>query len=741
MLLSSNRRLRQISLMLNLSLLSPNLPEIRSNYLYTIGSGQYEQAIGSWFLANPSSWIKHVTFLPPSDENDDRVNISEDYLLEPILNYISISIRSPSILIPGATPLTTAPGTPISEDAPRKDKLAEQDENSSSRDARIRSSGLLSLAHLLSTLPPGFDLERQLSDLFESGDIWNCFGAPEGDEVVRRSAWSLLIPLVKRDDGKLLEPYLEPVSKAVIFNAFEEDDPTVISVLFDGFLPFLRKYPQSWLLVDEDKENEENENESDEENDKLDDENEKDISKLKISKPISLLFTYLQLGCRANPQLSYPSLLVIFMTIPKEFLNKSILSPLVVSFLAPLYSNIFQPPYQVKAAQALFNAICECLTAIILNCEESHEDKVGIFKEWIKAIWDAYITHPGKDAKKVDSRLVGNELAKTFVKTHNAHILTADIVQELLTLTVDTIKEGDVTKSSRITEVINILLNDSYQSEMLHTLITPMLLNLLLLAIDQGRDENNIESTLAILQSTFNTLRNITSVEDVIVKVDDFILISLPTLLRGIHSSIATDVLLAYISKRNDPHQVSKAWKLALESEPSITVLSQLLEAENEGKLDHHNLSPSDESSINEIALSIASKVIEGNADSIEQNVIIGLFKNGSIGRFISPVMLQSMESLFAQSFSNQIHNKLYKSDDDVIFDVSIATLLQTISHASKELHQSISNEIFSATFLLDNGSDIAQSIWKQLTSNDEYVMKAKSFIINLISDVNSNIS
>ncbi|TIA71509.1 hypothetical protein E3P91_02525 [Wallemia ichthyophaga] len=694
MLLASNRRLRQVALSLNLALSSPNINDVRSNMLYTISESSYESSLGAWLLANPQSWLSNTTF-EEVPEGDDRIQLLEEYQLEPLINYISAAIRSPYLLLPTAG----TPGTPLTE--AKKDIMAEQEENYKSKDARIKSAGLNALGYLITTIPQGFDVQGLLRDLIDSGAIAECFNAPEGEEIVRRSVWSLLLPLLKRDEGKLIESNLHSFAPVIINNAFNEIDSTVTSVMFDGLLTFLHRFPSAWTIA-------------------IDEEQDDNQDGERIPKCLSSLLTFLELGCRASPpQVAYSSLLVILMTMPKEYLTQSTLSRLLVAFLAPLYSNIFPSPpvLQARHAEALLKSITECLVAIVANVVESRDTGLEVATEWIKAIWEAFVTSPTRDAKLLKANVVGPTLQNAFKKLHT-------VQEQNLDSAVDTVEEItlDSEDVSRSTEVLCEMVKSADGA------IENRFAGLLEKLVNNSLNEQ-AEANLDVIVIALRGIECISIIEGVLQQLDDFITVTLPTLVAGQSSSEATDLLLAYIAKRDNGDMIQQAWKGVLSAEPSLDVVAKLLDANANGDLDGKQLEgASTMAGIDEMALLLANRDIEGDSDQVEKRVINGILQSSD--KFISTVMHGSIERLYIDSFRGSVYSKLYRNSTHR--DVS----LSTIKHASIDVLVQLAKEIFIEAYIV-NEDATARDLWSRVYNVEKVFSAVKDFVFGLISDVN----
>lgn len=694
MLLASNRRLRQVALSLNVALLSPNINEVRSNMLYTISESSYESSLGAWLLANPQSCLSNTTF-EEVPEGDDRIQLLEEYQLEPLINYISAAIRSPYLLLPTAG----TPGTPLTE--AKKDMQAELEENSKSKDARIKSAGLNALGKLITTIPQGFDVQGLLRDLMDSGAIAECFNAPEGEEIVRRSVWSLLLPLLKRDEGKLIESNLHSFAPVILNNAFNENDSTVASVMFDGLLTFLHRFPSAWTIA-------------------IDEEQDDNEDEEKMPKCVSSLLTFLELACRASPpQVAYSSLLVILMTMPKEYLTQSTLSRLLVSFLAPLYSQIFPSPpvLQARHAEALLKSISECLVAIVANIVESQDVGLEVTVEWSKCIWEAFITSPTRDAKLLKANVVGETLQNAFRKLHRTN-------EKNLEKAIEAVEEItlDSEDASRSTEVLCDIVRSADGA--IETEFARLLEKLLNKALGEQSEAN-----LDVIGIALSGIESISTIQGVIQHLDDFVTVTLPTLVTGQHSSKVTDVLLAYIAKRDDSDMVQQAWKSVLSAEPSVDVVAKLLDANENGDLVGKQLEGSGTmAGIDEMILLLANRDIEGNSNDVEKRVINGVLQSSDL--FISTVMHGSIERLYVDAFRGSVDAKLYRKS------THSSVSLSTIKHASIDVLVQLAKEIFAEAYIV-NEDATAKDLWSTVATIENVVPAVKDFVLGLISDVN----
>lgn len=683
MLLGSNRRLRQVSLSVNLALLSSDLDDVRSNFLYTISESDYEAALGAWLLANPQSWLNNVIF---EGESEDNVQLLEEYKVEPVVNYISTAIRSPQLLLPASA----------SSSETKKDILAEQEESTKSKEARIKSAGLNALGQLIMTIPLSFDVYGLVRDLLDSGAITDCFRADEGEEVVRRAAWSLLLPLLKRENGKLVENNLNAFALAILNSAFTEGESTVRSVLFDGLLTFLHRFPSSWEIAIEEENNDENEDE--------------------IPKSVSNLLTYLELGCRSSPpQIAYSSMLVIIMTMPKQYLGRSCLSRLLVSFLAPLYSNIFPSPpsLQARHADALLKAFCECLVAIVVNVVELEEEKISVAVEWFKGIWEAFITSPTRDASLLATDSVAGLLFNTLVKLKKS---TGDIVNQV----VDEVEEDTLSSSNarRSTEVLSFMANAAEGQD------KTKLASLLEKTISDALNESVIDVT----QTALKDVNSISTIQSILPQLDDFILVNLPTLVSGEKSSQAIDLLLAYIAKREDKELVKQSWQGVLSAEPSLEAVSRLLDADERHQLSDKDLEGAGSiGGIDEMVLLLANRDIEGEADAVEKRVINGVMQSSE--KFISSVMAQSLETLYVDAFRGSVEAKLYRGVENRLVSVS------AIECASMSVLSQLAREIFLEAYIVNEDS-IAKKHWEELKTSTVITVSVWEFVVGLISNV-----
>ncbi|GAA5860656.1 hypothetical protein JCM8547_005490 [Rhodosporidiobolus lusitaniae] len=325
---------------------------------------------------------------------------------------------------------TPIPGTPTPSSADLEDP------------AFLRTSALLALSYLLSTLPCPLPLSEGAVAAILGEELWSLVERGETDQrqspkkvteqppMVRRAVYEMLEALAGRkeellvqgmgekgdDDGEEEDDVdgvtrLRIVSSKVLANCWGEEDG------WAGIVAFLRRYPQAWELADSVLSPPPVENDyEDEESGSAAPAFDSAASAFKPSPTLTLLLTHLSLGCSSHPAALYPTILLLLSTLPTSILppTSSALSLLFEHFWAAYSCRALSMGGRL-AQDAWASAMLECVVYELSRAEDEGE-KRDLAREWIgERLWRALLgTEEG--SKPVASRKTVGEYEKALTR-------------------------------------------------------------------------------------------------------------------------------------------------------------------------------------------------------------------------------------------------------------------------------------------------------------------------------------
>ncbi|BGP30376.1 hypothetical protein JCM10296v2_002130 [Rhodotorula toruloides] len=297
--------------------------------------------------------------------------------------------------------------------------------------AFLRTSALLALSYLLSTLPSPLALSEDTISTLTGEQMWDLVvrndpssGVKEQPQMVRRAMYELLGAIVGRKEEELLveaeksvkgeeedaeeeeeeedrEARLQGIAVRVLANCWAEEDG------WPGIIAFLRRYPQAWTLADA----------ALADSAERDDEQEATPSACFMpSHTISLFFQHLSSGCSSHPTSLYPTVLLLLSTIPSSLLPATCpaLSALFTSFWSAHSSRALAISGRL-AIDAWISAFLECLVYSLSKVDVSSV-VVELAKEWVgEKVWRAYLSRLEEgEGRPIASKKVAGEIQVTL---------------------------------------------------------------------------------------------------------------------------------------------------------------------------------------------------------------------------------------------------------------------------------------------------------------------------------------
>ncbi|GAA5949321.1 hypothetical protein JCM10213_006714 [Rhodosporidiobolus nylandii] len=293
----------------------------------------------------------------------------------------------------------------------------------------LRTSALLTLAHLLSSLPAPLPLPDPIVEALVGEELWSLVERAEGDarrtgvsdqpQMVRRAAYEMLEALVEREEEILLLPAgeeqgeededaadererrLRTVAQKVLVNCWAEEEG------WAGIVAFLRRYPQAWALADSSLSTPAP---------SPSEEEAPPAPSFTPSPTLSLLLAHLRTGCSMHPSL-YPTILLLLSTLPPSILPAS----------HEALDNLFTAFWSAKDSRALAiggrpavaswaAALLECLVFEAFKLDDLSL-RAEIAREWIaRKVWLAYLGVAEDAGKVAGTNRVAVEVEKALVR-------------------------------------------------------------------------------------------------------------------------------------------------------------------------------------------------------------------------------------------------------------------------------------------------------------------------------------
>ncbi|BGP23081.1 ubiquitin-protein ligase E3 [Rhodotorula toruloides] len=322
-----------------------------------------------------------------------------------------------SVILGGATQPVPSSGT----DTPTSASDLTEDP------AFLRTSAILALSYLVSTLPSPFALSEDTLSTLTGEQMWELVvrnepssGTREQPQMVRRAMYELLGAIVGTKADELLaeaektveaegenaededeeedarEARLTGIAVRVLANCWAEEDG------WPGILAFLRRYPQAWSLADA----------TLAESAEYDDQDDTAAANFSPSPTLSLFFQHLSSGCSSHPTSLYPTILLLLSTIPSSLLpaTRAALPALFTSFWSAHSSRALAINGRF-AIDAWISAFLECLLYSLSKVEDS-ATVVELAKEWVGGkVWRAYLGRLEEgEGRPIASKKIASEI-------------------------------------------------------------------------------------------------------------------------------------------------------------------------------------------------------------------------------------------------------------------------------------------------------------------------------------------
>ncbi|KAG8925869.1 listerin E3 ubiquitin protein ligase 1 [Tulasnella sp. 418] len=615
--LHPSRKIRLLAISLHSSLLA--IPLLRSRILYFLNESadisQSEFILGAWCLSSfdidrlvslksKSSWDGVVSWETSADDEASSSVISlhtphlsailgfiQKAIMDPISLHTSFLPPAPIAVLPltprGAakskqiarTPLPS-PRTPDESTRPAKSDADEEVEDD--RRARYRISALGALKWIAETAPlspaaaepseqepetpttPSAQIQEFLSSLSSYDSFWTTlYHGPKPP--------FLSSPSIQQDPG----------SKVV------------------GFGNAQPEYPKAWILDagsstppnqtrdDEDDEDEENED-GDEEDTQAEPKEFKSISYVEFLE-------FLRLGCGGSPVQSYPIIIVVLSTIPRQVLplTYSSLNTLFSTFWAAVDSRALASLLErtsLQAGAAFLSSLLESVIFLVSKSikegdgDESNEVATKIVEEQMKNVWGEL--HLGVNLK-VDVADAGDALAKFLTRL-------SDLRKDLFDVAWGIITTPSGSKSSAIfdeTELLAVMHSKLAEGSIPNGAVEKLIADKATTAIDQVKTTESFlvkgtpGTAVKELTDLLNRFSNLMSRNPALMKELDSVMLD-----HYFHQyvqplpSVLIEFVLAYLDVRKDSTRAAEIWSRLLsaigspnihsdQSDPGVRIL------------------------------------------------------------------------------------------------------------------------------------------------------------------------
>ncbi|EEF44675.1 conserved hypothetical protein [Ricinus communis] len=189
--------------------------------------------------------------------------------------------------------------------------------------------------------------------------------------VIRSATYSALKSFMKNIPHAFNEGNMK-VLAAAILGAFQEKDPTCHSSMWDAFLLFSKRFPESWTLVN--------------------------IQKIVLNR----FWHFLRNGCFGSQQVSYPALVLFLGTVPPKLIAGE---KFFLDFFHNLWDGRTSSHSTIADVLKFFSAFKECFLWGLQNasryCENPdsvHQFRVTIVSNiLIKLLWQEYLFFAGSN--------------------------------------------------------------------------------------------------------------------------------------------------------------------------------------------------------------------------------------------------------------------------------------------------------------------------------------------------------
>ncbi|GAA5970378.1 hypothetical protein JCM11641_001687 [Rhodosporidiobolus odoratus] len=298
----------------------------------------------------------------------------------------------------------------------------------------LSTSALLTLAHLLRTLPTPLPLSEGIIETLLGDELWSLVERAEGDvrrlgvkhaeqpEMVRRAVYEMLEALVGRREEEILilpavivkagdvqgeeeegtegeeeedsdrERRLRTVAVKVLANCWSEEEG------WAGVIAFLRRYPQAWTLADSVLASSFSSTPApptSDDDDQVESETDQIAPSPSPSPALSLLLTHLRTSCSLHPSL-YPTILLLLSTLPSSILppTPSALGDLFEAFWAAKDSRGLTAAVGGKSGvNGWIAGLLECVGFEAFKFEGQGEgERKDFLVEWVaRRVWKSYL--------------------------------------------------------------------------------------------------------------------------------------------------------------------------------------------------------------------------------------------------------------------------------------------------------------------------------------------------------------
>lgn len=249
-----------------------------------------------------------------------------------------------------------------------------QVEDALSRQTRSLVGSLDAIAWILQNVPTS----TEINEILLYCSAWDMLRShSDALPPARKSAWNLLSAILKQD-VQFSEDQLSSISQA-LFAAFEEDDAGVQSVMWNGLLLLLQRYPQTWKIANGTAE-EQNNSDSEE----VDAEGQNTPTEATPNPAVvQALLEFISQRCAIQPAQNYPGLILLLASIPASF----------YSFIEPKHaSQLFDVFWSCPdCTQPMFDSALECMLFVVKRTSEQ-EEGASLASRQIKTAWKAVIT-------------------------------------------------------------------------------------------------------------------------------------------------------------------------------------------------------------------------------------------------------------------------------------------------------------------------------------------------------------
>ncbi|XP_050216478.1 E3 ubiquitin-protein ligase listerin [Mercurialis annua] len=251
---------------------------------------------------------------------------------------------------------------------------------------QVISSSLLALATLLDVLvsgkseQPGFEnvpkhaskariTAMSFAEKIFSAHKYFADFMKSRSPVVRSATYSALKSFIKNIPHAFNEGNMKILAAAVL-GAFQEINPTCHSAMWDAFLLFSKRFPESWTMVN--------------------------VQKTVLNR----FWNFLRNGCFGSQQVSYPALVLFLGTVPpKQIVGEKFL----IDFFHSLWEGRISSHSTVADSLDFFRAFKDCFLWGLHNasryCESSnsvHQFRVTLVENiLVKLLWQEYMSFGG----------------------------------------------------------------------------------------------------------------------------------------------------------------------------------------------------------------------------------------------------------------------------------------------------------------------------------------------------------